>query len=174
MLAMVNFTPALWYNDVKVSAVNVYLQVFRILQPIFDNKAFTVPIAAWCVAQVIKVIVSSLRKKRLDLSPLVSMGGMPSSHAALVCALATVVAIIDGVNSTTFAVAAFLAVVVMYDAAGVRWAVTRQARILNRIVDELYKENPHIEQHLLELIGHTRIEVLAGALLGIILAIIWT
>ncbi len=99
---------------------------------------------------------------------------MPSAHAALVCSLATVVALTDGLNSTTFALAVCFAAVVMYDAAGVRWAVSRQARILNRIIDEMYKENPHIEQHLIELIGHTRVEVLAGALLGIILAMIWT
>ena len=92
----------------------------------------------------------------------------------MVCSLATVVAITDGIDSTTFAISALLASVVMYDAAGVRWAVSRQARILNRIVDELYKENPHIEQHLKELIGHTRLEVLAGAILGISLALIWT
>ena len=132
------------------------------------------PIFAWCAAQIIKVVVSLVRYKRLDLSLLVSSGGMPSAHAALVCSLATVVALTDGLNSTTFALAVCFAAVVMYDAAGVRWAVSRQARILNRIIDEMYKENPHIEQHLIELIGHTRVEVLAGALLGIILAMIWT
>jgi acid phosphatase family membrane protein YuiD len=148
--------------------------VLNILQPIFDNKALVIPFVAWTLAQIIKVLLSSLKQKRLDLALLLSSGGMPSSHAALVCALATVVGITDGVNSTNFALAVFFAAIVMYDAAGVRWAVSRQARILNRIVDEFYKGDPHIEQHLIELIGHTRVEVLAGAAFGIVLALIMT
>jgi len=148
--------------------------MLRILEPIFDNKALTIPFTAWCLAQILKVMISSLKQRRLDLSLLLSSGGMPSSHAALVCALATVVGITDGVHSTTFALSVFFAGIVMYDAAGVRWAVSRQARILNRIVDEVYKGGPHIEQHLIELIGHTRIEVLAGAVFGITFAFILT
>jgi acid phosphatase family membrane protein YuiD len=80
----------------------------------------------------------------------------------------------DGIHSNIFALAAFFAAIVMYDAAGVRLAVSRQARILNRMVDEFYEGKPHIEKHLIELIGHTRIEVLAGAIFGIILAFYWT
>ncbi len=157
----------------KFLQANIYFQVLNVLEPILINRALMIPAGAWCVAQLIKVIVLSLRQKRLDLSLLVGMGGMPSSHSALVCSLATVVALTDGINSNTFAIAAILAGVVMYDAAGVRWAVSRQARILNRLLDELNKENPHIEQHLRELIGHTRLEVLAGALLGIAFALVW-
>lgn len=148
--------------------------MINIFEPIFNNQALVIPIIAWCLAQILKVLISSLKQKRLDLALLLSSGGMPSSHAALVCALATVIGLTDGVNSTTFALSAFFAGIVMYDAAGVRWAVSRQARILNRIVEEFYKGEPHIEQHLIELIGHTRIEVLAGALFGIALALIWT
>jgi acid phosphatase family membrane protein YuiD len=148
--------------------------MLKILQPIYDNKALTLPFIAWCLAQILKVLISSLKQRHLDLSLLLSSGGMPSSHAALVCALATVIGITNGINSTTFALSVFFAGIVMYDAAGVRWAVSRQARILNRMVDEFYKGEPHIEQHLIELIGHTRIEVLAGGIFGIVLALIWT
>jgi uncharacterized protein len=148
--------------------------VINIFEPIFNNKALVIPFAAWFLAQILKVLISSLKQRRLDLALLLSSGGMPSSHAALVCALATVVCLTDGVNSTTFAIAAFFAGIVMYDAAGVRWAVSRQARILNRMVDEFYSGKPHIEQHLIELIGHTRIEVFAGAIFGIGLALILT
>jgi acid phosphatase family membrane protein YuiD len=148
--------------------------MFREIQPFVNNRALVVPLVAWCLAQVLKVMISSLKQRRLDLSLLLSSGGMPSSHAALVCALATVVGLTDGIHSNIFALAAFFAAIVMYDAAGVRLAVSRQARILNRMVDEFYEGKPHIEKHLIELIGHTRIEVLAGAIFGIILAFYWT
>jgi uncharacterized protein len=147
--------------------------MFNIFEPIFDNKALVIPVVAWVVAQILKVLISSLKQGRLDLALLLSSGGMPSSHAALVCALATVIGLAEGVQSATFALSLFFAGIVMYDAAGVRWAVSRQARILNSIVEEFYQGKPHIEQHLIELIGHTRIEVLAGAIFGIVLALIW-
>jgi uncharacterized protein len=148
------------------------LNALNAFQNFFGNKAIIIPIISWAVAQIIKVIVASLRAKRMDLSFLINSGGMPSSHAAMVCSLATVVAVTDGIQSTTFAISGLLAAVVMYDAAGVRWAVSRQAKILNHIIDELYKEKPNIEQHLRELVGHTRLEVLFGAILGILLALI--
>lgn len=143
-----------------------------IFEPLINNKALVIPFVAWFLAQVLKVLLSSLRQRRLDLTLLLSSGGMPSSHASLVCALATVVYITEGATSTNFAIAVFFAGIVMYDAAGVRWAVSRQARILNRIVDEFYKGTPNIEQHFKELIGHTRVEVLAGAAFGIIFALL--
>ena len=97
------------------------------------------------------------------------MGGMPSSHTALVCALATTVGIVNGMNSAVFAVATLFAAIVMYDAAGVRQTVSNQSTILNRMLDELFKGKPAFEQRLRELIGHTKFEVIAGAALGILL-----
>ena len=140
------------------------------MELILSNKALLVPAVAWCVAQVLKVIVASVRDKRLNLSYLATMGGMPSSHATLVCALATTVAIVYGVSSAVFAIAAFLAMIVMYDAAGVRQTVSTQSTILNRILEELFKGNPDFQQRLRELIGHTKFEVVAGAGLGVLLA----
>jgi len=144
------------------------------LELILSNKALLVPAIAWCVAQVLKVIVASVRDKRLNLSYLTTMGGMPSSHATLVCALATTVAIVYGVNSVVFAIAAFLALIVMYDAAGVRQTVSTQSTILNRILEELFKGNPAFQQRLRELIGHTKFEVAAGAGLGVLVALVLT
>ncbi len=97
---------------------------------------------------------------------------MPSSHTALVCALATAVAITDGLDSVTFAIAVILAMVVMYDAAGVRQAVSQQSIILNRIVKELWDKRPmaEVERDLREFIGHTPFQVIAGAALGILVA----
>ena len=100
---------------------------------------------------------------------------MPSAHTALVCALATAVAMIQGVNSVAFAIAVILAMVVMYDAAGVRQAVGRQAKIINRIVKELREKRPRdeVERDLREFIGHTQFQVIAGAISGILIAWVW-
>jgi acid phosphatase family membrane protein YuiD len=140
------------------------------LESILSNKALWVPAAAWCVAQVMKVIIESIKDRHLNFSYLITMGGMPSSHAALVCALATTIAIVYGVSSAVFAISAFFALVVMYDAAGVRQTVSTQSTMLNRIVDELFKGNPEFQQRIRELIGHTKFEVAAGAILGIVFA----
>jgi hypothetical protein len=116
-----------------------------------------------------------LRERRLDLGFFIRSGGMPSSHTALVCALATAMAITQGFNSVAFAITAILAMVVMYDAAGVRQAVSRQSVILNRIVRELIDKRPRgeVEHDLRELIGHTPFQVIAGAVLGILTAWLW-
>ncbi len=100
---------------------------------------------------------------------------MPSSHTALVCALAAAVAMTQGFNSVVFAIAVILAVVVMYDAAGVRQAVSRQSVILDRIVKELLAKRPRdeVERDLREFIGHTPFQVIAGAALGIFIAWLW-
>jgi len=140
------------------------------LESILSNKALWVPAAAWCVAQVMKVIIESIKDRHLNFSYLITMGGMPSSHAALVCALATTIAIVYGVSSAVFAISAFFALVVMYDAAGVRQTVSTQSTMLNRIVGELFKGNPEFQQRVRELIGHTKFEVAAGAILGIVFA----
>lgn len=102
------------------------------------------------------------------------MGGMPSAHATLVCALATSVALVQGVDSTVFAFSVILAAIVMYDAAGLRQEISEQGTIINIMITELFQGKPGFEQHLRELIGHTKVEVLAGAALGILLAWLWT
>ncbi len=142
---------------------------------IITNKVLVIPIAAWAIAQLVKVFVTLAGEKRLDLWFLLRSGGMPSSHTALVCALAMAVAITDGLNSITFAITAILAMVVMYDAAGVRQAVSQQSIILNRIVKELLEKRPRaeVERDLREFIGHTPFQVIAGAILGIFIAWLW-
>jgi hypothetical protein len=132
-----------------------------------------VPSAAWLVAQILKVIISLITERRLNLRLLVSAGGMPSSHATLVAALATAVALQHGASSTYFAIAVVFATIVMYDAAGVRRAVGIQARLLNQMVEEFFAGHPISETHLRELIGHTPIQVFVGAGLGIGLVWLW-
>ena len=144
------------------------------MESILSNKALWVPAVAWCVAQLLKVIVESAKEKRLKFSYLTTMGGMPSAHATLVCALATTIAIVYGVGSAVFAIAAFFALLVMYDAAGVRQTVSTQSTMLNRMLEELFKGNPAFQQRLRELIGHTKFEVAAGATLGIVFAFLLT
>ena len=141
---------------------------------VLSYKALWVPAIAWCVSQALKAIISSIKNRRFNFSYFVAMGGMPSSHATLVCALATTVAIVYGVNSAVFAIATFFALVVMYDAAGVRQTVSDQSVILNRMLDELLKGKPAFEERLRELVGHTKLEVIAGAALGILLGFLLT
>ncbi len=137
---------------------------------LIGNRVLVATSFAWAIAQILKVLIELIWKRRLNLSLLTSAGGMPSSHSATVCALATAVAIREGVSSTLFAICVVLAVVVMYDAAGVRRSAGIQARILNQIIDELFQGHPISETRLRELLGHTPIQVMVGAALGIVLA----
>jgi len=122
------------------------------------------------MAQLIKVVVVLIKERRLDLRYMVSSGGMPSAHSATVCALATSVALVEGFESVAFGITAILAIVVMYDAAGVRRSVSRQSVVLNRLVKEIMVKSPRyqvVEHDLRELIGHTPFQVIIGATMGI-------
>ena len=122
---------------------------------------------AWAIAQFLKVCIVSIRKRHLDLRVLAETGGMPSSHSAIVATLTTAVGRLNGVSSDVFAIALIFSIVVMYDAQGVRRAAGRQAAILNRLVDDLMARQGFHETRLRELLGHTPVEVLVGAALGI-------
>ncbi|MGM9525866.1 MAG: divergent PAP2 family protein [Peptococcaceae bacterium] len=137
------------------------------LLDLLDNRVLLAALLGWLVAQVLKVVLVFLEEKRLDLSRMVGSGGMPSSHSALIVAMATSVGKYAGLASVEFAIAAAVAMVVMYDAANVRREAGRQAELLNRIVLDLYRDNHLDQEKLKELLGHTPVEVAAGALLGI-------
>jgi len=111
----------------------------------------------------------------MDLRYFVTSGGMPSAHSAIVCALATAVAMTQGVGSVTFGIAVVLALIVTYDAAGVRQSVGQQSAVLNRIVREFRYRRPlaEVERDLREFIGHTPFQVIVGAALGILVAWLW-
>lgn len=136
---------------------------------------FVISITAWAIAQLVKVALSLKREKRLNFRYLVSSGGMPSAHSATVTALATSVGRIEGLGSVAFGITAILAIIVMYDSAGVRQSVSRQAVVLNRILKELPLRHTReqMERELRVLIGHTPFQVFAGAALGILVATIW-
>ena len=137
------------------------------------NRVAQATFMPWVAAQILKVIVELIWKRKLNLQLLTSSGGMPSSHAAMVCGLATAIAIHSGTSSDIFVVAMVLLLVVTYDATGIRRAASIQARTLNRIIDELFQGHPLSEIHLRELLGHTPIEVVAGAALGVIGSWLW-
>ncbi len=145
------------------------------LHDIITNKALVVPICAWALAQLAKTFVAFFQGKGLRLQYLFGSGGMPSAHSAFVTALATSVAMIQGVGSVAFAISTILALVVMYDAAGVRQSVSRQSTVLNHIVKELRlgRRVTELERDLRELIGHTPFQVFAGAALGIAVSWLW-
>lgn len=129
-------------------------------------------VIAWTAAQAIKLTRGVWRGRRIDFRLLFSTGGMPSAHTAMVCAMATSVGLREGFGSAMFAVALAFAAVVMFDAQSVRHAAGQQARLLNQIVEELFQRHHFSETKLVELLGHTRIEVFAGLLMGIAVALL--
>jgi acid phosphatase family membrane protein YuiD len=131
------------------------------------NRIFIVTLSAWFIAQFTKVIIGVIREKRFNFKWLVGTGGMPSSHCAGAAALATSLGLEYGFDSALFAIGLSFAIVTMFDAQGARRAVGKQAELLNKMVEDIYFHKPIKEQRLIELIGHTPVQVLAGAVLGI-------
>jgi len=144
------------------------------MRALLDNRVLITALCGWLFAQLIKLIIDLIRTHRVNLRYLASAGGMPSSHSAFVTSLATAVGREDGFGSSLFAICFVFGSVVMYDAAGVRQAVSIQARILNRMLDELFTQHAFSERRLRELLGHTPLEVFAGFLLGLVVGVIGT
>jgi len=139
---------------------------------IFSNNTLVVAILAWFIAQVSKGILALCFVKKFDMDRFIGSGGMPSSHSALVAAMATSVFINEGYNSTMFAVAFLFAFVVIYDAAGVRYAVGQQAKIINQLIVNWDSKDPTLfDRKVKEFLGHTKLEVIVGVLLGIAIAL---
>jgi acid phosphatase family membrane protein YuiD len=135
---------------------------------IFHNQILLVSVLACLIAQGLKVIVELIKNRKVNFRFLVTTGGMPSAHSALVGALATGVGQTEGWSSPEFAIACIFAIIVMYDAAGVRQAAGKQARILNQILDEFLQDNHQFnEERLKELLGHTPFQVFVGLALGV-------
>jgi acid phosphatase family membrane protein YuiD len=141
------------------------------VEALVANDVLSACVLAWLISQLSKPLIILAHTRRLYVRYVVSAGGMPSSHSAVVVALATRVGMDTGLSSTPFALAAVFAAVVMYDAAGVRRAVSVQARILNRMLTEMIEAQHFNEERLRELIGHTPFEVFVGGLLGALSAV---
>jgi len=129
---------------------------------------------SWAVAQCTKMLCGFYETRRLDFHYLVSTGGMPSAHSAAVSGLCTAVGLEAGFGGPLFAIALGFALIVMFDASTVRRAAGVQASLLNQIVDELFKEHHLSEVKLKELLGHTRLEVFLGMVIGILTALLVT
>lgn len=135
------------------------------------NNVFLAAAIGWAAAQIIKTILNTLVTKKFNAERLLGTGGMPSSHSSTVCALATAVWIYHGPSSTEFAISAILAIIVMYDALGVRRETGKQAVIINEMIKLFEDMGSDIsdEEKLKEFVGHTPFQVLMGAILGIVI-----
>ena len=146
----------------------------KFLTELFGNRIFISAALGWFVAQVLKTLIHMFITKQFVMERMVGSGGMPSSHSATVCGLATAVGIRYGGGSYEFAMAAILAIVVMHDVMGVRMETGRQGKVLNEMMEVFTNMGKQIsaEARLKEFVGHTPLQVLMGAILGIIIAVI--
>lgn len=135
---------------------------------ILSNRIIQAAALAWAIAQGLKVLLTLAISKKFDSTRVFGSGGMPSSHSAMTCAMLMMVGFTEGFSSSVFALAFCFSGVVMYDAAGVRRSTGKNAAVLNRLIDRLANDGTFDEEHLKELVGHTPIQVLAGALLGVL------
>jgi len=137
-------------------------------------QVILVTVLCSCIAQLAKIATKLLRTGHLDFRMIAKTGGMPSSHSCCTVGMAVSVGLIEGFNSVSFAIALGLALIVMYDAAGVRRTVGLQAKVLNQIMTELFSEHPKLSsERIKEFLGHTPVEVLVGAALGAVIAVVF-
>lgn len=137
------------------------------------NKPIVIAIISWLSAQIIKSLIDLFKAKKINVVSLIlATGGFPSSHASFVTSLATSIGLGFGFDSGMFAIAAGLAMVVISDARGIRQQASKQAQILNKIIEDLYLKKDFKIERLRELLGHTAVEVFAGSILGVLIAIL--
>lgn len=142
------------------------------LQKAINNKYLYVPLIVWFCIQLFKVIYDLITTKKLNFKRMMGAGGMPSSHSAVVTCLATLMGKYEGVDTPIFAMSVVFAMVVMYDAAGVRRAAGKQARLLNKIVETPGLSGVQVQEKLVEVLGHTPLQVIVGAIIGIVVGIL--
>jgi hypothetical protein len=148
----------------------------KVLQELLHNDILLAGILSWFVAQVIKTILYAVINKELDMTRLMGDGGMPSAHSATVTAVAAMTGLLCGFGSPLFALACILAIIVMHDAMGVRLETGKQAKLLNEMVtllEALGQPKLSMEKKLKEFVGHTPSQVMAGMLLGIVVAVVY-
>ncbi len=137
-----------------------------------EYKYLIIPIITWFGIQTYKVIYELVKTKKLNFKRIMGAGGMPSSHSAIVTSLATLIGRHEGIETASFGVATIVACVVMYDAAGVRRAAGKQAKLLNKIVETPGLSGIQVTEKLVEVLGHSPIQVIVGAIIGIIMGFI--
>ena len=139
-------------------------------EKILENDSLWIAILSWFIAQIIKIIISFIMHKKINLRLLFSSGGMPSSHSSFIVAITTSIGFLEGFDTPLFALAAIISLIVMYDASGVRRAAGKQAEVINLFFDTEGNKFK-LDKKLKEKLGHTPLEVLAGAILGIAIAL---
>lgn len=142
------------------------------LMGFIQNKYIYVPFFLWFFIQLYKVIYDLKTTKKFNFKRIMGAGGMPSSHSAVVTGLATLVGKYQGVDSPIFAVSLILALVVMYDACGVRRAAGKQAALLNKMIETPGLTGVQVSEKLVEVLGHTPVQVFVGALIGVVVGLI--
>ena len=146
----------------------------KYVQDFFGNYMLVSAILGWLIAQFLKIFTGLISNRKFSIWLMFSNGGMPSSHSATVLALCTAAGIQYGLGSAAFAISAILSVIVMNDASGVRYETGEQAKIINRIAKELFSgKEEDFNTGLKELVGHTPFQVAMGALLGVVIAIVY-
>ena len=143
------------------------------LQELVHNRIFVSAVLGWFIAQVLKTIIHLFLTKQFVAERMIGSGGMPSSHSATVCALATATGMVYGGGSFEFAIAVILAIIVMHDAMGVRRETGIQAKVINEMLEVFTNMGKKMspDEKLKEFVGHTPLQVLAGAILGILIAV---
>lgn len=141
-------------------------------QKVIYNKYLYVPLLVWFCIQTFKVITDLIRTKKFNFKRIMGAGGMPSSHSAVVTCLAALIGKNEGFDTSLFAVSVIFAMIVMYDAAGVRRAAGKQATLLNKIVETPGLTNVQVQEKLVEVLGHTPLQVFIGAIIGIVVGTI--
>ncbi len=149
--------------------------MIQFLTDLVKNEVLMSAALSWALAQIIKTIIHLITTKKFVPERLIGSGGMPSCHSAAVCALVTSLVINEGVGSYLVAIAGLLAIVVMYDATGVRRETGNQAKVLNEFIDLFKKNGSEIsnDDRLKEFVGHSPLQVLCGAILGISFALLY-
>ncbi len=137
------------------------------------NKYIYVPVLLWFSIQCFKVIYDLVTTKKFNFKRIIGAGGMPSSHTAIVVSLTTLIGKDVGVETPLFALSLIVSLVVMYDAAGVRRAAGKQATLLNKIVQTPGLTGLEVQEKLVEVLGHTPLQVVVGAIIGIIVGLIF-
>ena len=138
-----------------------------------NYRYILVPFLTWFCIQIFKVIWDLVETKKFNFKRILGAGGMPSSHSAVVVSLTTMIGRSQGVTSPIFAMSLIFAMVVMYDAAGVRREAGKQAHLLNEIINTPGLSNVEVKEKLVEALGHTPVQVLVGAIIGLIVGLIF-
>ncbi len=140
------------------------------MNELLSNYALLAGLIAWSLAQIVKVPLEYIQTRKWNWALLLRAGGMPSSHSALVVAIAYGTGLFGGFNQPIFALAVALAMVVVYDATGIRRQAGKHAELINAMINDLASGHPLKEEQLREVLGHTPLEAVAGVILGLVIA----